>query len=155
VTKRWQRQRQRRVVLDTGVLLAVAVEADKHHAVCLDWYETYSGQMLLPAMIIEEAAYQINEAAGASAEAEFLQAIADDINQIRLCPLSRDDLTRMASLISQYRDWNIGAADAAVLATAERWGTTNIAAVDRRHFEGFKTKAGGAYTLLPDGLDPR
>lgn len=38
----------------------------------------------------------------------------------------------MAVLVRQYADLKLGGTDAAVIATAERLGTTRVATVDRR-----------------------
>lgn len=51
-----------------------------------------------------------------------------------LAKLNELDTARMAALVRQYADLRLGAADASVIALAERLNITDVATLDRRHF---------------------
>jgi uncharacterized protein len=61
----------------------------------------------------------------------------------------------MAALVRQYGDLPLGGTDAAVIATAEHIGVTEIATVDRRHFTVVRPRHTSAFTLLPPPEAPR
>ena len=52
-------------------------------------------------------------------------------------------------LLARYKDLDLGLADAAVIATAERLGIRTILTVDERDFRAVRTVKGEAFRLLP------
>lgn len=56
----------------------------------------------------------------------------------------------MAELVRTYADLPLGAADAAVIAIAERLGLHTIATVDRRDFTIVRPRHIEAFTLVPE-----
>ena len=63
--------------------------------------------------------------------------------------LSPFEWTRVADLIRTYADLPLGVVDAEVVAVAERLGTTQIATLDRRHFNVVRPVHVAAFELLP------
>jgi predicted nucleic acid-binding protein len=59
------------------------------------------------------------------------------------------DLTRMADLVRTYADFPLGAADASVVAIAERLGATRVATIDHKHFRAVRPAHCEAFELLP------
>ena len=55
----------------------------------------------------------------------------------------------MALIVANYRDLDLGLADAAVIATAERLGVNRILTVDERDFRAVRAADGKPFTLLP------
>jgi predicted nucleic acid-binding protein len=51
--------------------------------------------------------------------------------------------------MDQYADLPLGVVDAAVVATAERLGVTEVATLDRRHFTVVRPRHTPTLTLLP------
>ena len=60
------------------------------------------------------------------------------------------DYERMAELVGQYANLDLGAADASIVALAERLGVSTIATVDRRDFSVVRPKHVAAFDLVPD-----
>jgi len=56
---------------------------------------------------------------GSGAEGAFLRSLAS--GELRLAELTEADLMRMAELVEQYSNLPLGAADASVVAVAERF----------------------------------
>jgi predicted nucleic acid-binding protein len=135
------------IVVDTGPLVAMANEQDRHHARCVEWFETAPGPLLLPAPILTEVCYLLERERGAAVEAAFLRSVRDEI--FTLVALTREDLDRMAELVEIYSSLPLGAADASVIAVAERLKLPEVATLDRRHFTVVRPKHVDALTLLP------
>lgn len=137
------------VIVDTGVLYALADRRDAHHAACVRWLVTEPAPMIVPPMVVAEACYLIGRHLGARAEATFLDAFGP-AQRLTVGELLPEDTTRMAALVRQYADLGLGGTDAAVIAMAERLGVTRVATVDRRHFTVVRPAHAEALTLLPD-----
>jgi predicted nucleic acid-binding protein len=75
---------------------------------------------------VGEVCYFLNTRATPAAEASFLR-----------------------SLIEQYADLPLGAADASVIAVAERFGVKTVLTLDQRHFRIVRPRHVGSFQLLP------
>jgi uncharacterized protein len=135
------------IICDTGPLVAVLNKADQQHERCTRLLETVPGPLVVPAPVLTEVCWFLESRVDPSAEARFLQSIVDYV--LELMPLTREDLARMVELVVSYADFPLCAVDASVLAVAERLGTDQIAALDRRHFAAVRPKHVPALTLLP------
>lgn len=133
-------------VVDTGPLYAVADADDVDHAPCRDVLERQDLQLVVPALVVTEAAYLIASRLGARAEAGFIRALEDFEVELP----TPDEWDRIADLIERYADFPLGAADASVAVLADRLGTDLVVTLDRRHFGALRSAAGKPYRLLPD-----
>jgi hypothetical protein len=52
-------------------------------------------------------------------------------------------------VIGQYRDLELGLADASIVVLAERYGTVEILSLDERHFRALTGPDGRSFRLLP------
>lgn len=68
---------------------------------------------------------------GPQAEATFLRSLA--AGELTVEPLGPADYARMADLVVRYGKFPLGAADASVIAVAERLEITTVATLDYRH----------------------
>ena len=66
-----------------------------------------------------------------------------------LVPMVSADLSRSLELIKQYRDLELGVADAAVAAAAESLGIYRLLTLDQRHFRAIKPRGSDHFVLLP------
>ncbi|GGP02747.1 PIN domain-containing protein [Nonomuraea glycinis] len=135
------------IICDTGPLVALFNEADDDHERCLAFLERHPGPLVIPAPVLTEVCWLVESRVGAEVEAQFLQSIVDGV--LTLEAVTTQDLSRMADLIRTYADFPLGAADASVVAVAERLKVHEIATLDRRHFHVVKPQHVNAFTLLP------
>ena len=135
------------IVCDAGPLVAVLNAEDKHHAACRELLEQASGPLVLPAPVLTEVCYLTATRIGAQAEAAFLDAVI--AGELALESSTAEDLRRMAELVRTYADFPLGAADASVVAVAERFGVARIATLDHRHFRAARPNHCDAFELLP------
>jgi uncharacterized protein len=85
---------------------------------------------------------------GSAVEAAFLQSLHAGAPFV-LEALLPEDLDRMAELVRKYADLPLGAADASVIAVAERLRVVDVATIDARHFRVVRPRHVQAFTLLP------
>jgi len=135
------------IIWDTGPLVAMANRQDRHHARCMALFDDAPGPLLVPAPILTEVCYLLERERGAQAEAGFLRSVRDDV--FTLVALTAADLDRMADLVETYADLPLGAADASVIAVAERLGVHQVATLDHRHFTVVRPRHIAALELLP------
>ena len=133
-------------IVDTSPLYAAADANDRHHDACVSALRRPDLQLVVPVFVVAEAAYLVAERLGPRAEAAFLRGMA----KMEVESPSVDDWERMAALVEQYRDFPLGAADASVVALAERLGTDCVITLDRRHFGAVRPRHVPAFHLLPE-----
>jgi hypothetical protein len=134
-------------VADSGALYGLYNRRDRHHRALRAAIVHEPGAILVPAPILSEVDYLLGAKLGVKAELDLL----DDIlaGAFTLEPFSLADLRRSRELVDQYSSLDIGLADAAVIAVAERVGTRRILTVDERHFRVVRGADGKPFTLLP------
>ncbi len=136
------------LIVDTGVLVALADRADRYNRPCTDLLETDPGPLLTNALVIAETAYMLRRGLGGHAELALLQVITD--GTLRIEPLTALDWARVQELVGRYDDLGLGTTDASVVAVAERFGATRVATLDRNHFRVVRRRHTPAFELLPD-----
>jgi predicted nucleic acid-binding protein len=104
--------------------------------------------LVVPAPVIAEACHLIGHHCGPPVEAAFLNDLAQG-SYGSVSAVFPEDLARMSLLVSQYADMPLGGTDACVVATAERLRTTEVATLDRRHFNVVRPAHTDAFILLP------
>ncbi len=137
------------LIADSGAIYAIYDVRDRHHTAVADVIGRERGAMLIPMAILAEIDYLLRIRLGARAVARFLEGIA--VGGFILEPFTTQDLARCRALLEKYADLDIGLADAAVIATAERLGVRRILTVDERHFRAVRSWDGKPFTLLPAG----
>lgn len=140
------------IILDTGVLVAAVNRRDKFHASCASLLDNATEPLVVPAMVVTEVCYLLARRGHGSPAlaATFLDAIAGE--GLDVIGPTEADFGRMAELVRRYADLPLDAVDAAVVATAERLGTTRIATVDRKDFRVISPRHSVAFDLLPSDL---
>ncbi|PXX54080.1 hypothetical protein DFR70_12561 [Nocardia tenerifensis] len=135
------------LVVDAGPLYAYVDADDAHHVDCLNLLQTHRGPLVVPTLVITEAAYLIGTRLGAEAEVQFLGDFAEGLFTVE--PVHAADWVRIAELVAKYRDLPLGTADASVIAVAERRDLHTIATTDRRHFSVVRPTHVPSFTLVP------
>lgn len=113
----------------------------------MELLETHPGPLLVPVLCITEVAYLVESRLGASAQVRFLGDVAGGAFIPE--PVAAADWLRIAELVWQYRDLQLGTVDASVVATAERLGVKTIATLDQRHFGVVRPRHVEAFEIVP------
>ncbi len=134
------------ILIDTGALFAIADRADDHHEAACSVLAEIHEPLIVPAPVVVEAAYLLQKVLGVLAERRLVQSII--AGEMRMAPLTKDDLRRIDALLGQYAEARIGFVDASVVAIAERLGITRLLTTDHRHFAMIRPRHCSAFELL-------
>jgi uncharacterized protein len=136
------------IIVDTGVLLAVADGADGDHDRCDELLSGYPGpELLVPATVIVETSWLIEDRLGPTAEAAFLRSFpAGELTRV---DLTDTDWERAVELIESYADLGLGLVDASIVAVAERLAIATLVTLNRRDFTVVRPRHADALELLP------
>ncbi len=127
--------------------MACVDAGDRAYDVCLALLAGHTGRLVVPTLVVAEAAHLIARRAGQRAEVRFLGDLA--AGDFTVEPVHAADWERIAELVARYRDIRLGTVDASVVATAERLGITTIATLDRRHFSAVRPRHAESFALPP------
>ena len=141
------------LLVDTGVLLAAADDADPDHGRCAAARGGQGDPLVTTALVVAETGYLIDRQLGPVAEAAFYRSIA--AGDLRIETLTERDWSRISELVEQYSDLPLGGTDASLLAVSEKLGLTTLATLDRRHFNVVRPVHVRALELVPSGVTVR
>jgi predicted nucleic acid-binding protein len=133
------------LLLDTGILYAMADEDDAWHARVVGYLETNTDVLMTPVTVVPEAAYLLRARLGPQVEREFIASLA--AREVAVEMLSNADLVRTVAVMTERPD--VGFVDASVVAIAERLRLDKIATTDRRHFSTITPRHRAAFALVP------
>jgi predicted nucleic acid-binding protein len=133
------------LLVDTGVIFALADRKDAWHARVRSYLESHPGPLLAPATSLPEVAYLLRHRIGPHAEHAFTTSLA--AGELAVEHLTRHDWKRTAQLMATYGA--IGLVDASVVAIAERLKLHAIATTDRRDFSVVRPAHVERFTLVP------
>jgi predicted nucleic acid-binding protein len=131
------------VTLDTSALFALLNRRDPDHQTVRTALDADRGPYLVPAGILAEIGYLIEQRLGLDVLDAFL---ADLQERAFVLEPSDKDLARRRELVRRYAALPLGLADAAVVACAERH-EGSVLTLDYRHFGTVARE--GTITLLP------
>jgi predicted nucleic acid-binding protein len=117
----------RKVVVDTGPLVALFDAGDAYHARALDFVRASRARLISTMAVVTEAMYVLEESL--RARKNLLAWIQG--GGLTLTEPGAGDFERVIELIEKYADLPMDFADAVVVALCERLGITHVASVDR------------------------
>ena len=139
----------KRVLVDTGPIVAILSRRDQYHRTCVDALRKMPGPLFTCWPVLTEAAWLLRRSS--DAVQQMLRSI--DVGFLELLPLTSEDAAPIAAILSKYRDTRIQLADAAFAHIAARDGLDTIFTIDERDFSLYRLPKGRAFRLLPDPRD--
>ena len=133
------------LLLDTGILYALADEDDDWHKPARDFLRKQRLPLLTPVTVLPEVAYLLRSRLGPEAERLFVESVA--AAELATENLTAGDLARCAALLRQFEF--LGFVDASIVAVAERLRLRSIVTTDRRDFRRVRPRHVPAFELLP------
>jgi predicted nucleic acid-binding protein len=133
------------VLLDTGVIYALADRDDAWHARAVAWVGKVREPLLTAVTVVSEVAYLVATRLGDEVERRFIGSIV--ARELLVEDLKDQDWARAAELMRVYP--TIGFVDASVVAIAERLRLASIATTDRRHFTSIRPRHRDRFDLVP------
>src|SRR5262245_6253807 len=88
------------VLVDTGILYAVADAGDAWHPRIRDWLERNTEPLLVPITVVPEVTYLLAARLGAAAERAFVASLV--AGELGVEPVTRADVERCRTLLDEY-----------------------------------------------------
>jgi predicted nucleic acid-binding protein len=135
----------RRVLVDTGPLVAIMSRTDQYHKACVETLRDLPGPLFSCWPVITEAAWLLRGHAGAVPQ--LLGSIAEGF--LELLPILSAEAAEIGKLMEKYRDIRPQLADVALVYLVERDGFDVIFTLDRRDFSVFNAGRKRAFRIIP------
>ena len=133
------------IVADTGALVALFDQSDRHHDALRRLFEDDPDAWVLPWAILPEVDYLAATHLGARAQELWLADLSSGAFAVEWG--RQEDLAAAERLCRRYKTLRLGLVDAVVITTAERLRADAIATLDMKHFGAVAIK--GKPRLLP------
>jgi predicted nucleic acid-binding protein len=135
----------KRVLVDTGPLVAIMSHADQHHKTCLEALHELPGPLFSCWPVITEAAWLLRRHPG------VVRQLLDSISAgfLELLPVQSAEAAEIGRVIEKYRNIRPQLADAALVYLAERDGFDVIFTLDRRDFSVYQAGRKRAFRIIP------
>src|SRR5437899_3665060 len=101
----------RRVLVDTGPIVAILSRSDQYHRICVDALREMPGPLFTCWPVITEAAWLLRRSG--DAVQQLVRSL--DTGFLQLLPLTADDAVPIASILKKYRNIRAQLADAALV----------------------------------------
>jgi predicted nucleic acid-binding protein len=135
------------IVADTSGLIAFFNAAEPSHEQVRRIVEAQGDPLVVSPFVVAELDYLIAQRAGVEAEIAVLSELAT--GAYLLADFDEIDLARAADVVSQYRDQQVGVADASIVVLADRYRTRTLLTLDHRHFGVLRPLSGGRFRIVP------
>jgi uncharacterized protein len=135
----------RRVLVDTGPIVAILSRRDQYHRACVEALREMPGPLFTCWPVITEAAWLLRK------DARAIQALLNSLDSgfMETVALTSADARPIAALMQKYRDIEMQLADAALVHIAARDTLDTIFTLDRRDFSVYRLPRGRAFRILP------
>src|SRR6266849_5566877 len=136
----------RRVLVDTGPLVAILSRADQHHETCVNSLRHLPGPLFSCWPVITEAAWLLR------GHPRALQQLLGSLDGgfLALLSLSGSGGVAIAEVMKRYADIRPQLADAALVYLAEREGIDTIFTLDQRYFSVYRSGRRRPFRILPE-----
>jgi len=136
----------RRVLVDTGPLVAILSKNDEHHERCVEALRSLPGPLFSCWPVITEAAWLLRKSA--RGVQELLRGIGSGF--VEILPLGSLDANGLADLMKKYASLRPQLADAALVYLGHRNGIETVFTLDRRDFSVYRTSRKKPFQILPE-----
>lgn len=118
---------QKRVVIDSGPLIALFDKDDRYHEKALKFIKKFSGELISNCAVITEVSHLLDFSV--AVQIDFLQWIFD--GGITVADIATNDLLRIIELTEKYSDLPMDFADASLIVLCERMKIREVASIDK------------------------
>ncbi|MGH8903239.1 MAG: type II toxin-antitoxin system VapC family toxin [Egibacteraceae bacterium] len=135
------------ILLDTSGLLAALFPDQRRHTECAHALASAQAPLILSPFVLAELGYLIGKLSGVDAELALLAEVAGGAYQ--LASFSAQDVQEAHDIVREFRDLEIGLADASLVVLSRRESVTDVLTLDERHFRILRGNQERPFRLLP------
>ena len=135
----------RRVLVDTGPLVALLSASDQFHYSCLEALSTLAPPLYTCWPVLTEAAWLLRS--NPAAVESLLGSATSGL--FKILSLTEGDAAAIASILKRYRNLKPQLADAALVYLAQRERIYTVFTLDRRDFQVYRPARSRAFRILP------
>jgi hypothetical protein len=135
----------RRVLVDTGPLVAILSRADEHHQRCVEALRELPGPLFSSWPVITEAVWLLRDYP--QAVQQLLKSLGNGF--VELLPLASLEADPIAAVLKKYEDLSPQLADASLVYLANRDGIDTIFTLDRRDFSVYRSARKKPFRIIP------
>ncbi len=135
----------RRVLVDTGPLVAILSRADEHHERCVEALRDLPGPLFSCWPVITEAAWLLR--AYPRAVQQLLKSLGSGF--VELLSLTSLEADGVAGVLKKYEDMRPQLADACLVYLANRDGIDTVFTLDRRDFAVYRSPRRKPFRIIP------
>jgi uncharacterized protein len=140
---------KRRVLVDTGPLVAILSSAEQHHAACIQALRQLPGPLFSCWPVVTEAVWLLRS--HPQAVQRLLRSCSSEKANgfLELLSLTGVEAGAIADVMKQYQDMRPQLADAALVYLARREGIDTIFTLDRRDFAVYRSADRRPFRIVP------
>jgi predicted nucleic acid-binding protein len=135
----------RRVLLDTGFVVALVNAGDPDHDRCVEVWRGLRARLFSVEGVLIECAHLLRRVSGATAAAVHLAYGAGT----QFVPASEARIGRAIDLMTKYRAVPMDFVDALLVTVAEEYGVREVLTLDRRSFSTYRAKGRERFRIFP------
>lgn len=136
----------RRVLVDTGPLVAILSDADEHHEACVEMLHSLPGPLFSCWPVITEAVWLLRRFP--TAVDRLLRSLHSGF--LEILPLTSLEAEGIAKIINRYANLRPQLADAALVYLAIRDNIDTVFTLDRRDFSVYRGARNRPFKLIPE-----
>ncbi len=136
----------KRILVDTGPLVAILSPKDQYHTVCVNALRDMPGPLLSCWPVITEAAWLLRKFP--QTVQQLLRSI--DGRFLELLPLAGGEAEAIAALMKRYEDMHPQLADVALVYLASREKIETIFTLDQRDLSIYRSGRRSAFRIVPE-----
>ena len=133
----------RRVLLDRGFLVALAIERGPRHRAARDFLDQYAGELLVPGPVVTESCYFLSTVG----KVRLLQWLSKPPRHVLELPVQA--YSDVGEILARYADLDPDFTDAALVWVAHDSSCRRILTVDRKDFSTYRLKGNRRFDVLP------
>lgn len=132
----------KRVLADSGFLVALGIERDSRHRAARDFLDSYTGELLVPGPVVSETCYFLSTAG----KVRLLDWVRKPPRKVLELPVVA--YPEVGEILARYAELAPDFTDAAIVWLAEKTGCRSILTVDVRDFSVFRAGKGKRFELV-------
>jgi hypothetical protein len=137
------------IVVDTGPLYALVDAAEPQHDVVTDLLASSDDLLVTTPLVLAELDHLLGTRLGERTRSRVMSRLSG--GAVHLSPFDRTAFEAASETAERYGDLRLGLTDASLVVAAERFGTTRLLTLDRRHFSAVRPRHAPTehFVLLP------